>query len=220
MSSGGSSLSISVVTAASVASSRAAAAHDRVDVGQVGRVGDAQQHERRRGARAVRPERDDRGRADLRVVAIARADLVEGGSTALLGGGEADGGDQLIVPERSLVGPAEELARGDRARRRAASAPRSSRRARRRRPSARPRRRRTRASRRPCRGGASRGSRRTAAPRGSAATSGRRRGSSSRRLLAHERADDELAVALLDRVEARDAVDVDERARLDAAAAS
>ena len=37
------------------------------------------------------------------------------------------------------------------------------------------------------------------------------------RLLAHEGADDELAVALLDRVEARDAVDVDERARLDAA---
>ncbi len=124
-------------------------------------------------------EPDDRGRADLRVVAVARADLVEGGSTALPGGGEADGGDQLVVPERSLVRAAEELARGDRAV--AALRARLDRRVERDgdgRELGPGRRERERAADR-ARGGASRDSRRTAAPRGSAATSARRRGSSS-----------------------------------------
>ena len=64
------------------------AVDDRVDRGAMRRGCHAQQDEHRRGARAVAVERDDGRRADLRVVAVARADLVERRAAAGAGAGK------------------------------------------------------------------------------------------------------------------------------------
>ena len=141
-----------------------------------GVAGDAQQHERRRAARSARVERDDRRRADLRVVAVARADLVKGDPLRSWGAGKRTAVissssssavsfgprknsraaiERLAALRARLDGRVErdgdggELGPGRGERERAADR---------------------------CRGAASRDSRRTAAPRRSAATSARRPG--------------------------------------------